>query len=48
MRRIYLYIIAAFMLMASASCQRRPLTTADYMVILNIEIEKEIVKYEVT
>lgn len=48
MRRIYLYIIAAFMLMASASCQRRPLTTADYMVILNIEIEKEIVNYEVT
>ena len=48
MRRIYLYIIAALMLMASASCQRRPLTTADYMVILNIEIEKEIVNYEVT
>ena len=48
MRRIYLYIIAAFILMASASCQRRPLTTADYMVILNIEIEKEIVNYEVT
>ena len=48
MRRIYLYIIAAFILMTSASCQRRPLTTADYMVILNIEIEKEIVNYEVT
>ena len=48
MRRLYLYIIAAIMLMASASCQRRPLTTADYMVILNIEIEKEIVNYEVT
>lgn len=47
MRRIYLYILAAIMLMASASCQRRPLTTADYMVILNIEIEKEIVNYEV-
>ena len=47
MRRIYLYILAAFILMASASCQRRPLTTADYMVILNIEIEKEIVNYEV-
>lgn len=47
MRRLYLYIIAAIMLMASASCQRRPLTTADYMVILNIEIEKEIVNYEV-
>ena len=48
MRRVYLYIIAAIILMASASCQRRPLTTADYMVILNIEIEKEIVNYEVT
>ena len=48
MRRLYLYIIAAIILMASASCQRRPLTTADYMVILNIEIEKEIVNYEVT
>ena len=47
MKRLYLYIIAAIMLMASASCQRRPLTTADYMVILNIEIEKEIVNYEV-
>ena len=47
MRRLYLYIIAAIMLMASASCQRRPLTTADYIVILNIEIEKEIVNYEV-
>ena len=46
MRRIYFYIIAAFILMASASCQRRPLTTADYMVILNIEIDKEIVNYE--
>ena len=48
MRRVYLYMIAAIILMASASCQRRPLTTADYMVILNIEIEKEIVNYEVT
>ena len=48
MRRVYLYILAAIILMASASCQRRPLTTADYMVILNIEIEKEIVNYEVT
>lgn len=29
------------------SCKRRPLTTADYTVIVNIEIEKEIVNYEV-
>lgn len=28
------------------SCQRRPLTTADYTVIVDIEIEKEIVNYE--
>lgn len=29
------------------SCKRRPLTDADYTVIVNIEIEKEIVNYEV-
>ena len=47
MRRIPIYIMALILCLASASCKRRPLTTADYMVILNIEIEKEIVNYEV-
>jgi hypothetical protein len=47
MRRLYLYIIAAFALLAASSCQRRPLTTADFTVVLNIEIEKDIVNYEV-
>ena len=30
-----------------SACQRRPLTTADYMVVVNIEIEKDIVNYTV-
>ena len=47
MKRIPIYIIALILCFASTSCKRRPLTTADYMVILNIEIEKEIVNYEV-
>ena len=47
MKRIPIYIIALILCFASTSCSRRPLTTADYMVILNIEIEKEIVNYEV-
>ena len=47
MRRIPIYIMALILCLASTSCKRRPLTTTDYMVILNIEIEKEIVNYEV-
>ena len=47
MKSIPIYIIALILWLASTSCKRRPLTTADYMVILNIEIEKEIVNYEV-
>ena len=46
-KNIPIYIIALILCLASTSCKRRPLTTADYMVILNIEIEKEIVNYEV-
>ena len=46
MRKLYLYIAALVLLTASA-CQRRPLTTADFTVILHIEIEKDIVNYEV-
>ena len=46
MKRISLYIWM-LLCITFASCQRRPLTTADFMVILNIEIEKDIVNYEV-
>lgn len=46
MRKLYLYIAVLVLLTASA-CQRRPLTTADFTVILHIEIEKDIVNYEV-
>lgn len=34
-------------LCAMVSCQRRPLTVADYTVIVNIEINKDIVNYQV-
>ena len=47
MRKLYLYIIIAFTLIFSASCHRRPLTTADYMVIVNLEIEKDVVNHTV-
>lgn len=43
MRRII--FISLLLLCAFTSCKRRPLTTADYTVIVNIEIEKEIVNY---
>lgn len=47
MRRISTYIVVVLLCILSASCQRRPLTTADYMVVVNIEIEKDIVNYTV-
>ena len=47
MRRISTYIVVMLLCILSASCQRRPLTTADYMVVVNIEIEKDIVNYTV-
>ena len=46
MKRIYIYIIGILCLLCS-SCQRRPLTTADFQVIVNIEIDKNIVNHEV-
>ena len=46
MKRLPIYIWM-LLCITFASCQRRPLTTADFMVILNIEIEKDIVNYEV-
>ena len=48
MRRIYTYILLTLLCVLSvSSCKRRPLTTADYMVIVNIEIEKDIVNHTV-
>ena len=47
MRRISTHIAVMLLCILSASCQRRPLTTADYMVVVNIEIEKDIVNYTV-
>lgn len=42
----YIYILCAVLLASLPSCKRRPLTTADYMVVVNLEIEDEIVNYE--
>lgn len=47
MKRIPIYIIAMLLCIFASSCKRRPLTTADYMVIVNIEIEKDIVNHTV-
>ena len=47
-RRIATYLAVLLLCILSFSCQRRPLTTADYTVIVNIEIDKDIVNYEVT
>lgn len=46
MKKYTLYILMLLCAFA-VSCQRRPLSTADYTVVLNIEIEKDIVNYEV-
>ena len=48
MKRIYTYILLALLCILPSSCKRRPLTTADYMVIVNIEIDKDIVNHKVT
>ena len=45
-KRIVKYMAVLLMCMLSAACQRRPLTTADYAVTLNIHIDKDIVNYE--
>ena len=47
MRRIYTYILLALLCILPSSCKRRPLTTADYMVIVNLEIDKDIVNHTV-
>ena len=40
------YMAMLLLSILSIACQRRPLTTADYAVRLNIEIEKDIVNYQ--
>ena len=46
MKRYTIYILLILAVFASSSCKRRPLTTADYTVILNIDFEREIVNYQ--
>ena len=47
MKRIYTYILLVLLCILPSSCKRRPLTTADYMVIVNLEIDKDIVNHTV-
>ena len=46
MKRYTIYILLILAVFASSGCKRRPLTTADYTVILNIDFEREIVNYQ--
>lgn len=46
MKRTMQILIAAVMLLSLFSCHRRPLTTADYTVRLDINIDRDIVNYE--
>lgn len=46
MKRTMQFLIAAVMLLPLFSCHRRPLTTADYTVRLDINIDRDIVNYE--
>lgn len=47
MKRFITYLLMV-LLSVLVSCTRRPLTTADYAVTVNLTIEKDIVNYEVT
>lgn len=47
MKKIVIYIMTV-LLCVSTSCERRPLTVADYTVTVNITIDKDIVNYEMT
>ena len=47
MKRIAKYTAALLLCILSSSCHRRPLTTADYTVIVNISIDTNIVNYKV-
>ena len=46
-KRIVIYLAMLLLCILPSSCKRRPLTTADYSVMLNIEINKDIVNYTV-
>ena len=46
-KRIVKYLAVLLLCILPSACQRRPLTTADYTVIVNIEIDKDIVNYTV-
>ena len=45
-KRIAKYLAMLLLCILPISCKRRPLTVADYTVIVNIDIEKEIVNYK--
>ena len=45
-KRIVRYMAVLLICTLPSACQRRPLTTADYAVTLNITIDKDIVNYE--
>ena len=45
-KRIVRYMAVLLICILPSACQRRPLTTADYAVTLNITIDKDIVNYE--
>ena len=46
-KRIAKYLAMLLLCILPISCHRRPLTVADYTVIVNIKIEKDIVNYTV-
>lgn len=46
MKRIVILIVAALVLLSLDSCKRRPLTTADYSVKVDIDIDRDIVNYQ--
>ena len=45
-KHIVKYMAMLLLCILPISCKRRPLTVADYTVIVNIDIEKEIVNYK--
>ena len=47
MKSVAKYLAMLILCILPSACQRRPLTTADYAVIVNIEIDTNIVNYKV-
>ena len=45
-KHILKYLAVLIICILPSACQRRPLTTADYTVIVNLDIEKDIVNYQ--